>query len=77
MDICHLKKRGVRTKILRSIKVESYSEVTLIKYDSGAYAVFTEQGSSASQMTAAKVMDVIAILADCDKQLTQYQHTLR
>ena len=28
--------------------------------DSGAYAVFTEQGSSASQMTAAKVIDVIA-----------------
>ena len=27
---------------------------------SGSYAVFTEQGSSASQMTAAKVMDIIA-----------------
>ena len=27
--------------------------------DSGACAVFTEQGSSASQMTAAKIMDVI------------------
>ena len=36
--------------------------------DSGAYAVFTEQGSSASQMTAAKVMDVIARLPDCDRQ---------
>ena len=30
-----------------------------MKYDSGSYAVFTEQGSSASQLTAAKVMDVI------------------
>ena len=29
---------------------------------------FTEQGSSASQMTAAKVMDVIAGLPDCDGQ---------
>ena len=28
--------------------------------DSGAHAVFTEQGSSASHMTAAKVTDVIA-----------------
>ena len=31
-----------------------------------AFAVFTEQGSSASQMTAAKVMDVIARLPNCD-----------
>ena len=30
----------------------------IVKDDSGAYAVFTEQGSSASQMTAAKVMDI-------------------
>ena len=39
-----------------------------MKDDSGACAVFTEQGSSASQMTAAKVMDVIARLPDCDGQ---------
>ena len=39
-----------------------------MKDDSGAHAVFTEQGSSASQMTAAKVMDVIARLPDCDGQ---------
>ena len=31
-----------------------------MKDDSGSKAVFTEQGSSASQMKAAKVMDVIA-----------------
>ena len=31
-----------------------------MKDDSGAYAVFTEQGSSASQMTAANVMDIIS-----------------
>ena len=40
----------------------------IVKDDSGAYAVFTEQGSSASQMTAAKVVDVIARLAGCDGQ---------
>ena len=39
-----------------------------VKDDSGAYAVFTEQGSSASQMTAAIVMDVIARLPECDGQ---------
>ena len=32
------------------------------------HAVFTEQGSSASQMTAAKVMDVVARLPGCDGQ---------
>ena len=39
--------------------------------DSGAYAVFAEQGSSASQMTAAKAMDVIARLPDCDGQAAE------
>ena len=39
-----------------------------MKNDSGAYAVFTEQGSSASKMTAAKAMDVIARLPRCDGQ---------
>ena len=37
----------------------------IVKDDSGAYAVFTEQGSSASQMTAATIMDVIARLPGC------------
>ena len=40
----------------------------IAKDDSGAYAVFIEQGSSASQMTAAQVVDVIARLLDCDGQ---------
>ena len=39
-----------------------------MKDDSGACAVFTKQGSPASHMTAAKVMDVIARLLDCDRQ---------
>ena len=39
-----------------------------MKDDSRAYAVFTEQGSSVSQMTAANVMDVIARVPDCDGQ---------
>ena len=36
--------------------------------DDCSYALFTEQGSSASQMTAAKVMDVIARLPGCAGQ---------
>ena len=39
-----------------------------MKDDSGSYAVFTEQGSSASQMTAAKVMDIISRLPGCTGQ---------
>ena len=40
----------------------------IAKNDPGAYAAFTEQGSPASPMTVAKVMDVIARLPDCDGQ---------
>ena len=37
----------------------------IVKNDSGCCAVLTEQGSSASKMTAAKVMDVISRLPGC------------
>ena len=40
----------------------------IVKDDSGFYAVFTEQGPSASQMTAAKIMDIISRLPGCDGQ---------
>ena len=40
----------------------------IVKDNSGSYAVFTEQGSSASQMTAAKIMDIISRLLGCDGQ---------
>ena len=40
----------------------------IVKDDSGSYAVFTEQGSSASQMTTAKIMDIISRLPGCDGQ---------
>ena len=39
-----------------------------MKDDSGLYAVFTEHGSSASQMTAAKVMEIISSLPGCSGQ---------
>ena len=39
-----------------------------VKHDSGYYAVFTEQGASASQMTAAKIMDIISRLPGCNGQ---------
>ena len=39
-----------------------------MKNDSQSYAVFTEQGSSASQMTAAKVMVIISRPLGCSGQ---------
>ena len=39
-----------------------------MKDDSGSYAVFTEQGSSASHMTATKVMDIMSKLPGCAGQ---------
>ena len=40
----------------------------IVKDDSLSYAVFAEQGSPASQMTAAKVMDIISRLPGCAGQ---------
>ena len=40
----------------------------IVKDDSGSYAVFTGQGSSASQVTAAKIMVFISRLPGCDGQ---------
>ena len=42
--------------------------VDIVKDDSEPYAVSTEQGSSASQMTAPKIMDVVARLPGCEGQ---------
>ena len=39
-----------------------------MKDDSGSYAAFTEHGSSASQMTAVKVTDIISRLPGCAGQ---------
>ena len=52
----------------RNTKVELYFLGDIVKDDSGSCAVFTEQGSSASQMTAAKIMDIISRLPGCDGQ---------
>ena len=40
----------------------------VVKYGCDSCAAFTEHGSSASQMTAAKVLDVIVTLPGCAGQ---------
>ena len=53
MDICHLKNAEFEAKH-QKYKGRVVLRGDIVKDDSGSYAVFTEQGSSASQMTAAK-----------------------
>ena len=67
MDICHLKNAELETKH-QKYKGRVVLRGDIVKDDSGSYAVFTEQGSSASQLTAAKVMDIISRLPGCAGQ---------
>ena len=73
MDICHLKNPELEPQF-QKYKGRVVLPRDIVEDDSGSNAVFTEQGSSASQMTAAKVMGVISRLPGAqDKQLMQYQ----
>ena len=71
MGICHLKNAELEAKH-QIYKGRVVLRGDIVKDDSGSYAVFTEQGSSASQMTAAKTVDIISKVA-MDRQQTQYQ----
>ena len=67
MDICHLKNAELEAKH-QKYKGRVVLGGDIVKDDSGSYAVFTEQGSPASQMTAAKVMDILSRLPGCAGQ---------
>ena len=67
MDIYHLKNAELEAKH-QKYKGRVALRGDIVKDDSGSYAVFIEQGSSASQMTAAKVMDIISRLPGCAGQ---------
>ena len=67
MDICHLKNAELDAKH-QIYKGRVVLRGDIVKDNSGSYAVFTEQGSLASQMTAAKIMDIISRLPGCDGQ---------
>ena len=67
MDICYLKNAEFEAKH-QKYKGRVVLRGEIVKDDSGSYAVFAEQGSSASQMTAAKVMDIISRLPGSDGQ---------
>ena len=67
MDICHLKNAELEAKHQKD-KGRDVLRGDIVIDDSGSYAVFIEQGSSASQMTAANIMDIISRLPGCDGQ---------
>ena len=67
MDVCHIKNSELEPRF------QKYNGQVVLRGDiakdgSGSYAVFTEQGSSASQMRALKVMDVMSRLPGCAGQ---------
>ena len=67
MDIYLLKNAELETKH-QKYKGRVALRGDIVKDDVGPYVGFTEQGSSASQMTAAKVMDIISRLPGCAGQ---------
>ena len=66
MDNCHLQNAELEPKY-QKCKGQVVLRVDTVK-TTQVLALYTEQGSSASQMTAVKVMDVIARLPDCAGQ---------
>ena len=73
-DMCHLKNAELEAKH-QKYKGRVVLRGDIVKDDSGSYAVFTEQGSSASQMTAAKISWISSLdcLVAMDKQQMQYR----
>ena len=61
MDICHLKNAELEAKH-QKYKGRVVLRGDIVKDNSGSYAVFTEQGSSPSEVTAARIMDIISRL---------------
>ena len=67
MEICHLK-TPTWSQQIQKYKDRVLLREDLVKDDSGSYAVFTEQWSSACQMRVAKIMEIISRLPGCDGQ---------
>ena len=67
MDTCHLKNAELETKH-QKYRGRVVLRGDIATDDSGSDAVFTEQGLSASHMTAANIMDIISRLPGCDGQ---------
>ena len=67
MDIFHLKNAELEA-MHQKYKGRVVLLGDIVKDNSGSYVAFIEHGSSALQMTAAKIMDIISRLPGCDGQ---------
>ena len=67
MDLCHLKNSELEPQF-QKYNGRVVLRVDIVKDDSGSSAASIEQGSSASQMTAEKVMDIKSRLPGCSGQ---------
>ena len=67
MDICHLKNAELEANP-QKYNGRVVLRGDIVKDNSGSYAVFTEQGSLASQVTAQQVIDIISRLPSCAGQ---------
>ena len=67
MDLCHLKHAELEAQH-QKYKGRVVLRGDIVKDDSGSYAVFTEHGPPALQMTASKVMDIVSRLPGCSGQ---------
>ena len=65
MELCHEKHSELPIH-LRSYKGRVVCRGGQVRDESGFYAVFSEQGTSASHLAAAKFLDAISRFPDCD-----------
>ena len=70
LDICHFRDSELEPEV-QKYKGRVLLRGDIVEDDSGSYVLFMEQGSSASQMTATKVMDVIGRLPGCAGQAAE------
>ena len=61
MELCHIKNSELEPKF-QTYQGRVVLRGDIVKNYSGSYAIFTEQGPSASQMTAAKIIDFVSRL---------------
>ena len=67
MDLCHLKNSELEPEF-QKYKGRVVLRGDIVKDASGSCAVFSEQGSSAVQLTATKVMDIVSWPPGCSGQ---------
>lgn len=65
MDLCHVKHSELPEE-QRTYKGRNVFRGDQVKDEIGFYVVFSGQGTSSSHMAAAKFLDAVACMPDCD-----------